>query len=858
MKQEYEVRGMTCAACQSAVERAVQKLPDVDAVQVNLLTGSMLVQAGSNQTAAVMEAVEKAGYEISLKEDRAKPSIASRSEEKAGPGAHFAREAKELRTRFLFSLALMVPLMAIAMGPMMGISIPFFSGHGNEANHALIQLLLTLPVVFLNRTYFSRGLKALWRRNPNMDSLIAIGSGAALLYGIYVLFRLNAAVSHGDLEVVHHLSMQLYFESAAMILTLITLGKYLEARAKTRTTDALAKLMDLTPKEARVLRDGKEILVATEDIRRGDLLVIRPGERLPVDGTVAEGRSNLDTSAITGESIPVPVEPGAKVSSGSVNLTGSFTFEATRVGDDTTLAQIIRLVEEANATKAPIAKLADQIAGVFVPIVIGIATLTAVVWMAAGAGSEFAATAAISVLVISCPCALGLATPVAIMVGTGKGAGLGILIKSAEALETLHSIDTVLLDKTGTITSGTPAVSDVVPFGDEKRLWQTAADLEAVSEHPLSRAILTKTEELGFQPAPISDFEAVTGRGVKARRNGQWYFAGNRSFMTENGIPVEAIEERVASLAKEGKTPMLFASEKEVFGIIAVRDPIKESSAKAVAELMNRGITPVMLTGDNERTAAAIAKETGIKRAIGQVLPQEKEAYVRREQEGGGRVGMVGDGINDAPALARADVGVAIGAGTDIAIESADIVLVKSDLLDLVTAVDLSRATIRNIRQNLFWAFFYNVVLIPVAAGALFPRFGILLNPMLASAAMSLSSVFVVANSLRLNAFRSKVSGFLAKSDVPEPTKSDIVSLQEERIGENNMKKVMLIEGMTCGHCKARVETALNALDGVQAEASIEGKLAMVEGTDTADDVLKQAVEEAGYTVLSVEAVDEE
>lgn len=842
MKQEYQISGMTCAACEAAVKKAVEKLPEVSDVQINLLTGSMRVEAPPESRQAIVAAVDHAGYE-------AMAAVTEKREQPVKEENRFKKEAAILKSRVIWSSVFLLPLMVIAMGHMIGIPLPaFLSGHTGHANFAFTQFLLTIPVVYLNRVYFTKGLKTLFHRSPNMDSLIAVGAGAAVLYGIYAIFRINSAMGVADHQTASEMAMNLYFESAVMILTLITLGKYLEARAKSRTTDALSKLMDLAPKTAMVVRGDDLVQVPTEDLAEGDVLRIKPGERLPVDGIVVAGSSSLDTSAITGESIPEFVEKGNKVTSGTVNLTGSIDFSATRVGRDTTLAKIVRLVEDANATKAPIAKMADKISGIFVPVVLGIAALTFIVWMMTGGELEFALSAAISVLVISCPCALGLATPVAIMVGTGKGASLGVLIKSAESLEILHGVNTVLLDKTGTITQGRPAVTDVrVDRMDEREFLELAHSLESVSEHPLSEAILRYTTDKGIRKEPAESFLSITGQGVSGIVDGKTYYAGNQRLMREKNIDTSKFDANLDEWASEGKTPMLFASETEVLGMIAAQDPIKVGSRSAIEKLHKIGVAVFMLTGDNQKTAEAIAKQAGIDHVFAGVLPTDKEEKVRAVQAEGKLVAMVGDGINDAPALARADVGIAIGAGTDIAIESADIVLVKSDLMDLVTAIDLSRATIRNIKQNLFWAFFYNVLGIPLAAGLLYHSTGILLNPMFAAGAMSLSSVFVVTNALRLNRFQAQVSK--VKTDGPNQSVVQTQIIKEK----NQMEKVLHIEGMSCSHCTGRVDKALNALEGVKAVVSLEDNSATVEGDTLDDAVLTAAVAEAGYEVVSIE-----
>ena len=751
-KEKYTVTGMTCAACSAAVERAVGKVEGVSSVTVNLLSNSMVVEYDENllEPSQIVTAVSDAGY-------LAAPASAAGEKTQARAAGGIEDEIAQLKTRVVISLVFMVLLMYVAMGPMVGLPLPsFLLGLENAATMALVQLLLTLPVLYVNRAYFQMGLKTLCRRSPNMDSLIAIGSGAAVAYGIFALFRISYGLGHGEWAVVARYSHDLYFESATMILTLITLGKFLEARSKGRTSDAIARLMDLAPKTATVIRGGAEVEVPVADLVVGDIIVIRPGQSIPVDGIIVEGSSAIDESAITGESIPVAKTVGDQVISATLNKAGSFKFQATRIGDDTTLAQIIRLVEEAGASKAPIAKLADKISAVFVPVVIAIALVSFVIWLLLGYPFEFALTTAVAVLVISCPCALGLAPPVAIMVGTGQGALHGILIKSAEALETAHSVDTVVLDKTGTITAGTPQVTDVIPAPGltPEELLQIGASLEKPSEHPLAEAIVAEANRAGLELAPVEEFLAVPGRGIQARLGGQTYLAGNLAFMQEQGVNLGEFEAKADELAEQGKTPMCFADTRRILGLIAAADLVKPSSPGAIAELQQLGVDVVMLTGDNRRTAEAIRKELGLRLVRAEVLPEDKEREIHSLQEQGKKVAMVGDGVNDAPALARADVGIAIGAGTDVALESADIVLVKNDLRDVVTAIKLSKATLRNIKQNLFWAFFYNSLGIPLAAGLFYPLFGWRLSPMYAAAAMSLSSIFVVTNALRLRKFK--------------------------------------------------------------------------------------------------------
>ena len=844
MKQKFNVTGMTCSACSAHVTKAVEKLPGVSSVNVNLLGGSMLVEydPGAESPESIIAAVDDAGYGAAL------PASKGGAKADAAPAVDMEAELLGMKRRFVISLCFLLPLFYIAMGHMMGWPLPhFFHDSRNALSFALIQFLLVLPIMYVNDKYYKVGFKTLLHGSPNMDSLIALGSLAAVVYGVAALFQISYGMGHGDAERVSKWSMDLYFESAGMILTLITLGKYLETRSKGKTSEAISRLMDLAPKTATVLRDGAEVEIPVEDVAVGDLILVRPGASIPVDGEVTEGTSSVDESALTGESIPVEKGPGDRVVAASINKSGSFTFRATRVGDDTTLAQMIALVDEAASSKAPIAKLADQVAGIFVPTVIGIALVTAAVWLVLGYGVEHALTAGAAVLVISCPCALGLATPVAIMVGTGKGAENGILIKSAEALETLHTVSTVVLDKTGTVTEGRPRVTDLYPGEGitTEELLCVAASLEKPSEHPLAEAIVREAEERKIPLVPVRDFEAVHGRGVRAEVQGSHYLAGNRAMMEESGIDLGAEHLMADGLAENGKTPLYFAQDGRLMGLIAVADTVKPSSAEAMCGFRALGIDVVMLTGDNQRTADAIGRELGVTKVIAEVLPQDKEAVIASLQTEGRRVAMVGDGINDAPALARSDVGLAIGAGTDVAIESADIVLMKSDLLDAVTAVELSKATIRNVKQNLFWAFIYNIIGIPLAAGVWFPLTGWQLNPMFAAAAMSLSSVSVVSNALRLKLFKPRRS-HPAKS---VPTGADgHIDMKKEVC---QMEKKLTIDGMMCQHCVAHVSKALNSLPGVTASVDLDTKTATVSGT-ASDEALKKAVEEAGYSVVSI------
>ena len=844
MKQKFNVTGMTCSACSAHVTKAVEKLPGVSSVNVNLLGGSMLVEydPGAESPESIIAAVDDAGYGAAL------PASKGGAKADAAPAVDMEAELLGMKRRFVISLCFLLPLFYIAMGHMMGWPLPhFFHDSRNALSFALIQFLLVLPIMYVNDKYYKVGFKTLLHGSPNMDSLIALGSLAAVVYGVAALFQISYGMGHGDAERVSKWSMDLYFESAGMILTLITLGKYLETRSKGKTSEAISRLMDLAPKTATVLRDGAEVEIPVEDVAVGDLILVRPGASIPVDGEVTEGTSSVDESALTGESIPVEKGPGDRVVAASINKSGSFTFRATRVGDDTTLAQMSALEDEAASSKAPIAKLADQVAGIFVPTVIGIALVTAAVWLVLGYGVEHALTASVAVLVISCPCALGLATPVAIMVGTGKGAENGILIKSAEALETLHTVSTVVLDKTGTVTEGRPRVTDLYPGEGitTEELLCVAASLEKPSEHPLAEAIVREAEERKIPLVPVRDFEAVHGRGVRAEVQSSHYLAGNRAMMEESGIDLGAEHLMADGLAENGKTPLYFAQDGRLIGLIAVADTVKPSSAEAMRGFRALGIDVVMLTGDNQRTADAIGRELGVTKVIAEVLPQDKEAVIASLQTEGRRVAMVGDGINDAPALARSDVGLAIGAGTDVAIESADIVLMKSDLLDAVTAVELSKATIRNVKQNLFWAFIYNIIGIPLAAGVWFPLTGWQLNPMFAAAAMSLSSVSVVSNALRLKLFKPRRS-HPAES---VPTGADgHIDMKKEVC---QMEKKLTIDGMMCQHCVAHVSKALNSLPGVTANVDLDTKTATVSGT-ASDEALKKAVEEAGYSVVSI------
>lgn len=854
MKEKFDITGMTCSACSARVEKVVSKLDGMRAVNVNLLTNSMTAEFDEAvlQSADVIHAVEQAGYGAFLHE----PASSAAQTKPVEPVQDALREMKR---RLVISLIFTVPLFYISMGHMWNWPLPgFLMGHENALAFAFTQFLLLIPVVFVNFKYYRVGFKTLFHRAPNMDSLIALGSSAAILYGIFAIYKIGYGLGHGDMELVHQYSMDLYFESAGMILTLITLGKFFEARAKGKTSEAISKLMDLAPKTALVERGGKEQMVPVEDVQVGDIVIVKAGESIAVDGVVVEGRSSVDESALTGESIPVEKQPGDKVIGATINKTGYFKMKASKVGNDTALAQIIQLVDEASSSKAPIAKLADKVSGIFVPVVIVIAVAATIVWLLLGQSFEFALSIGISVLVISCPCALGLATPTAIMVGTGKGAENGILIKSAEALETAHSLQTVVLDKTGTITEGKPVVTDLIYTDsiNQNKLLVISASLESKSEHPLAEAIVARAKEEQVSLKEVYDFEQIAGQGVAGTIDGMRYLAGNAKLMAANGIAVSAVSAQAEALAEDGKTALYFADEEKLLGLIAVADVVKPTSAQAVAELQAMGIDAVMLTGDNARTAEAIRRQVGLSQVIAEVLPQDKERVVRQLQEKGRKVAMVGDGINDAPALARADVGIAIGAGTDVAIESADIVLMKSDLLDAVTAIQLSRAVIRNIKQNLFWAFFYNSIGIPLAAGVFFSVLGWKLSPMFGAAAMSLSSVCVVSNALRLKLFRPKrMAGASAESKQAEAAVTQTAFHTEPKKGVSEMTKVMTINGMMCAHCSGTVEKVLGALEGVtSAVVDLEAKTATVTmEQDVSDAVLTKAVTDAGYEVVSVQ-----
>ena len=814
---------MTCAACSARVEKVSKAVPGVDKAEVNLLKGTLTLDAEQDAVQKVIQSIRQAGYDAFAPQQ---------SKKESDPQGDFL---KQMRVRILWSAVFLVVLMYFTMGHMVGLPAPsWYHGRENALVAGLLQFLLTLPVVILNRAYYSKGISALLRRSPNMDSLIAVGSGAALVYGVMALFRMAWAVGNGVWDVVELYSKNLYFESAAMILTLITLGKFLEARAKGKTGDTIRQLMDLSPKTATVMRNGTESEIPVQEVLVGDTVVVRSGGSIPVDGTVLEGRGSVDQSALTGESVPVDKNPGDTVSAATINTSGYLVIRADKVGEDTTLSQIIRIVEDAGGSKAPIARMADKVSGVFVPVVMGIALLSFAAWMLAGKGLEFSLSVGISVLVISCPCTLGLATPVAIMVGTGRGAGMGVLFKNAEVLENLHKVDTVVLDKTGTLTMGKPVVTDVLPIdGDQNKLLSLAKALEEKSEHPFAKAICD------YGPAEYSaatDFDTLPGRGVAATVNGVRCYGGNDRLMRQLGVNLPDHKELKAA----GKTPLYFATEGgNYLGCIAVADVLKPDSAVAVAALKKLGLRVAMLTGDNRNTALAIGEKAGIDQVISDVLPGDKAQAVSKLQQQGKRVLMVGDGINDAPALATADVGMAVGSGTDIAMETADVVLMNSSLCGIASAVELSKATIRNIHQNLFWALFYNTLGIPIAAGVLYPAFGVLLSPMLGAAAMSCSSVFVVTNALRLRSFKPKIQA------------SGNVSAETPIIKEEpKMETVIRVEGMMCTHCKARVESVCKAVEGaVDAVVDLQKKQVTVTGNAGVEE-LKKAIIDAGYEVI--------
>ena len=846
-KEKYNITGMSCAACSAKVERVVGKLEGVENVSVNLLTNSMQVEYKEDKLSSndIIKNIADAGYGASLATD-SKQKKEEKSIKKTNDDA-----IASMKFRLKVSIVFLAILMYFSMGSMIGLPLPkFLSGEGNPVGFALTQLLLVLPVMYVNRKYYISGFKSLFHLSPNMDTLIAVGTVAAFTYGVIAIYVMGYALNNADMHTVTEYRMNLYFESVSMILTLITLGKFFETGSKARTTDAISKLIDLSPKRANVLRDGVEENILTEDVVVGDIVIVRPGESIPVDGMIIEGSTSVDESAITGESIPVQKEKGDKLIAATINKNGSVRIKATEVGEDTAISRIIDLVEEASSSKAPIAKMADKVAGVFVPIVMGISLITFIVWLALGYDFSFALNCAIAVLVISCPCSLGLATPVAIMVGTGKGAENGILIKSADALETTHSIDTVVLDKTGTVTEGKPVVTDILTFDtDENEFLKLAAGVESASEHPLAEAIVEKAKEKNLEIVSPTEFQAISGRGIVASVSGSKIIAGNEQAIKEqygNSENFTEVFKKGNELAAQGKTPMYFGKDNKLLGIIAVADTIKKDSKEAIQALKNRNIDVVLLTGDHKNTAMAIAKEAGIKKVIAEVLPTDKEEHIRELIKAGHKVAMVGDGINDSPALARADVGIAIGAGTDIAIESADIVLMHSSLKDVATAIDLSKAVIRNIKQNLFWAFFYNSIGIPLAAGVFYLSLGWKLSPMFGAAAMGMSSVCVVSNALRLRAFKPK------KVNKNSIENDEIELIENKRKEDKNMTTVINVNGMMCEHCKATVEKVTRGVEGVSNSlVNLDAKNVTIEhSADTDLEKVKKAITDAGYEVV--------
>jgi len=858
-KEQFVITGMSCSACSSRVQKAVSALDGVKEASVNLLKNSMSVSFDEAALSPddIAAAVTAAGYGAALLggDSRRSRGTGARggSGAAAGGGAGGAdEELRLMKIRLFVSFLFTIPLFYISMGHMAGLPLPsFLAGERNALAYAFTQFLCTIPVIGVNFRYYRNGFTTLIARAPNMDSLIALGSGAAAVFGVYAIYRMAFAAGAGETEVVRHFAGHLYFESAAMILTLITLGKFFEARARGRTSEAIARLMDLAPRTATVVRGGEESVIPLEEVAPGDVLVVKAGGQVPVDGVITEGSGLLDESALTGESMPREKAAGDVVTGATINTAGRFLMRATRVGEDTTLAQIIRLVDEATSSKAPIARLADTLSGIFVPVVIAIAAAATGIWLLLGQDAEFALSIGIAVLVISCPCALGLATPTAIMVGTGRGAAAGILLKSAEAIETAGGITTVVLDKTGTVTEGRPRVTDIFAAdgADAEEALVIAASLEVYSEHPLGAAVVEEAKRRGAALFGVSDFVQIPGQGIAGRADGAACAVGNARMLRERGIE-NPLEARALRLAAEGKTPLYCLRENRVTGLVAVADTIKPTSRQAVAELEAMGLEVILLTGDNAGTAAAIGRQAGIREIVSDVLPQDKERKIRGLQAAGKKVAMVGDGINDAPALARADVGIAIGAGTDIAMESADVVLMKSDLLDVVSAIQLSRAVMRNIRQNLFWAFFYNCVGIPVAAGVFYKAFGLTLNPMIAAAAMSFSSVSVVSNALRLRLFEPRHMAM----ETPPPCGTVREGGEPATLRSIPMTKVLSVEGMNCNHCASAVEKALRSVPGVkEATVDLAAKKATIETEgNVAGELLKQAVALAGFSVVDI------
>lgn len=843
MKERFDVSGMTCASCQANVQKAVEKL-GVNFVNVNLISETMTVSYDDGKISEndIIKAVEKIGY-------GAKPKNKKNLKE----NNKTFDEEKIVKNRLIISFIFLIPLMYVSMGHMINLPLPhFLMGARGSVNFAFLQFLLTLPIVFVNRIFYISGFKALFNKASNMDTLVGLGSFAALIYGIFAIMRMAYGLGFEKFEIVENYRHNLYFESSAMILTLITLGKYFEKKSKGQTKKSLESLMDLAPKKARILKDKKEVEILVEDLKKGDLILVRPGEAIPVDGIVKEGSSLVDESAITGESIPVNKNIGDEVISATLNKQGSFIFEATKVGEDTTLSKIIELVNQANETKAPIAKLADKISAIFVPTVMIISLITFVIWMILGYGFEFSLNFAISVLVISCPCALGLATPMAIMVATGKSAQFGLLFKNAESLENLHKVDTILLDKTGTITEGKPQVTDIISEIDENEFIKIASSIENNSEHPLSHAIGEYAKDKNIQAKNIEDFEAISGKGIKAKYENKIYYGGNISLMKEKNIDLKSYEKKADIFSNEGKTSMYFADEKNVIGIIAVQDKPKNLSKIAIDEMKKMGYEVRMITGDNEKTAEAIKNALNIDEKYAEVLPQDKEKEIKNLQKLGKKVLMVGDGINDAPALARSDVSMAIGNGTDVAIESADIILINNNILDIVSAVKLSKSTIKIIKENLFWAFFYNIIGIPLAAGILYPAFGLKLSPMFGAFAMSFSSIFVCLNSLRLRKFKANFENEEKIKEEIEKEKNK--NIKEKKMNELN-KMIVKVNQMSCNYCKNRVEEILKNISGIEnAEVNLDEKIAEVDYFGAIDEnEIKEKINDAGYEFVGIE-----
>lgn len=877
-KEKYNITGMSCSACSARVKKAVAKLPGMDDVTVNLLTNSMQVQYDEEQLqwAMIVAAVEKAGYGASLAQGQAAAETDGgmapagaicRQENSKGPASGFQAEAAAMGKRLVWSVVFLLPILYLAMHHMLqvwlGLPVPewissLFDGKENALGLAFTQLLLVVPILLLNRKYFVNGFRNLWQGAPNMDSLVGMGSASAAIFGIFSIYLIGWGMGHGDWQLVEAYSKNLYFESAGMIVTLITVGKYLETRAKGNTSEALRKLMDLAPKTALVLRQGQELEVPAAELVVGDEVVVRPGGAFAADGIIISGKTSVDESSITGESIPVEKQPGDRVISATLNLQGYVHFRAEKVGRDSTISQIIALVEEASSSKAPIAKMADKIAGIFVPAVISVATFATIVWLCLGVTVEFAFSIGISILVISCPCALGLATPVAIMVGTGKGAEKGILIKSGEALEAAHRIDTVVLDKTGTITQGMPQLTDLICLGESKeRIVQLVASLEQASQHPLAKAITNYASQEKVSLLPVEDFMAESGLGISGRIGHKQYYVGNQRYLAQQQVQLGDQQQAADQLSDQGKTVIFLADASGLLGILAVADMEKATSKAAIADMQALGLEVIMLTGDNQRTAEAVARRLGIKRVVAQVMPQDKERTVAELQQAGHRVAMVGDGINDAPALARADVGIAIGAGTDIALESADAVLVGNNLQQVVDAINLSRAVLKNIKENLFWAFFYNIICIPLAAGVFYSAWGIKLSPMIGAAAMSMSSVCVVLNALRLKGFdfSGQASGGAKTAELPV-TEEQINIIEQAAVAARKdgqtMTKELKIEGMMCQHCQKHVHEALSKMEGVtDVVVDLAGKKATVTcETDIPQESFKAVITEAGYELL--------